>query len=179
MALAHQKFREIVFLLLYSYDLGKGADEEVIPLVMTELAVTRRSVKEAQHRMCEVLKLRSEIDSLIEKISKSYDFDRIQSVEKNVLRLGLYEMMHDDEIPPKVAIAEAMRLTRKFATPEASSFVNAVMDKAYRMTLGQSLDDKALDESVNALEESEKITRQISEDSATFVHEPDSTLPKE
>ncbi len=179
MALAHQKFREIVFLLLYSYDLGKGADEEVIPLVMTELAVTRKSVKEAQHRMCEVLKMKSQLDALIEKISKSYDFDRIQSVEKNVLRLGLYEMMHDDEIPPKVAIAEAMRLTRKFATPAAASFVNAVMDKAYRMSKGETFDDSAMKESVQALEESEKIARQISEDSATFVHEPNPKLPEE
>lgn len=171
MAIAHQKFREIVFLSLYSLDLGKGPEDEMISLLMNELAVTRKSVKEAQNKVSEILKKVKELDKLIEKISTSYEFDRIQSVEKNVLRLGLFEMLHDDTIPPKVAIAEAMRLTRKFATPAGASFVNAVLDKAYRMSLGEALDDKSISESVAALEESEEIARQISEDSANFVHE--------
>lgn len=171
MALAQQKFREIVFLSLYSNDLGKGSENDMTPLLMDELAVTRKTVKEAQLRSAIILTKLQEIDALIEKISRGYDFCRIQTVEKNVLRLGIYELQFDSDVPPKVVIAEALRITRKFATPAAAGFVNAVLDKVYRMTQGTALDDAALSQSVQALQESEEIARQISQDPAIFIHE--------
>lgn len=65
---------------------------------------------------------------MITEHSTSYEFERIPRIERNVLRLGVYEIMYDSDIPPKVAIAEAIRLTRKFATPESATFVNAILD---------------------------------------------------
>ncbi len=172
MALSQQKFREIVFLSLYSYDSGKGTEEDVIPLLMNELAVTRRSVKEAQHKVLEIQSQLPEIDPLIAKISTSYDFNRIQTVELNILRLGVFELLYDAKIPPKVAISEAMRLTRKFATPAAAAFVNAVLDRIYQMKQGKSVDNTAIEKTAEELQKSEEITRQISDDSATFTYEP-------
>ena len=65
-----------------------------------------------------------------------YDIDRIHSVERNVLRLGIYELFFDPEIPPKVAIAEAIRMSKKFGTPESVSYVNAIMDNIYKRKQG-------------------------------------------
>jgi N utilization substance protein B len=48
------------------------------------------------------------------------------------LRLGIFEIFFDSEIPAKVAIAEAIRLCRKFGTPESSQFVNAILDGVYK-----------------------------------------------
>lgn len=132
MSLPQQKFREIVFQMLFSIDMGQASEEDMLPLLMAELSVTKQSVRKAQERVRNLLTRQSEIDALIAKSSTSYSFERIQSVERNILRLGIFEMLYDDEVPPKVAIAEAVRLTRKFSTPESGHFVNAILDSIYK-----------------------------------------------
>lgn len=131
MAIPNQKFREIVFQLLYSYDMGKAHPEDLIPMIMKELAVTRKTVLMAQERVEAILK---QLDGLDAKISQSiddYTFDQIHSVERNILRLGVFEILHDEAIPPKVAITEAIRLAKKFSTAEATAFINGVLDRIY------------------------------------------------
>ncbi len=130
MALTPQKRRELLFLLLYSSDFGSC--EEVAKVVMEQLAITKKSVREAQQVVEKILARREEIDILIRHHSKSYEFERIPGIERNVLRVAVYEMLFSKEVPPKVAISESIRLARKFATAEAATFVNAVMDSLYR-----------------------------------------------
>lgn len=127
-----QKFREIVFQLMYSHDIAQSDPQDMIPLIMTELEVSKKSVVAAQERVNTIVPKFSEIDALIAKASLSYEFERIQTVERNILRLGIFEMIFDETIPPKVAIAEALRLARKFGSPESASFVNAVLDSVYK-----------------------------------------------
>lgn len=134
MALPPQKFREIVFQLLYSQDFAPLEPENSIPFMMNELKVTRRSMLEAHARVNKILE---KIDKLDEKIAASatdYSFDRISRVERTILRQGVFELLFDPSLPPKVAIAEAIRLCRKFGTPESAQFVNAVLDDIYKRT---------------------------------------------
>lgn len=137
MPISPQKFREIVLHLLYSDDFGSC--EEVAEMVMAQLAVTKKTVREAFEIKEKIVQKIGEIDGLVRKHSSSYDFERIPRIERNVIRLGVYELLHSPEVPPKVAIAEAIRLARKFATPEAATFVNAVLDSIYKVhdTAGQ------------------------------------------
>lgn len=132
MPLPHTKFREIVFQMLYSYDMSQASDEDMLPLLMEELSVTKQSVRQAQERVHAINQKLSEIDSLIATHSHSYEFERIQTVERNILRLGIYELLFDEEIPDKVAISEALRLAKKFGTPESVHYVNGVMDCIYK-----------------------------------------------
>lgn len=132
MALAPQKFREILFQLIYSDDFG--GDAEIVEMLMAQLAVTKRVVREAVVIKQKFLEKKQEIDAILTKHSESYDFERIPRVERNVMRLGVYELFFATDVPPKVAIAEAIRLTRKFATPEAATFVNALLDTVYKQT---------------------------------------------
>lgn len=132
MTLAPQKFREIVFLLLYSQGFFDLLDEEIVPMVMRELKVSKRSCLEAKAKVNEIVEKMGEIDKMIQKASTEYSFDRISRIEKTILRLGLFEVLFDAKMPPKVAISEAIRLTRKFGTPESSNFVNAIMDAVYQ-----------------------------------------------
>ena len=127
MALPIQKLREIVFHFLYSRDFGSSG-EDVIPFLMEHHKVTKKSLYAAQDIVNQLVEKQQEIDSLIEKHATDYEFHRIPRVEKNLLRLGVFEMMHYKETPPKVAIAEAIRLARKFTTKEGAQFVNAVLD---------------------------------------------------
>lgn len=129
MSLPPQKFREIVLQLLYSHDMGRSNDTDMLPFLMAELSVAKPHVVKAQARAHNIREKQIEIDALISKNSSSYDFERIQSVERNILRLAVFELLYDADIPDKVAIAEAIRLARKFSTPESASFINAILDQ--------------------------------------------------
>jgi len=127
-----QKFREIVFQLLYSHDFAPVETEETVPFLMNELKVTKKSVRDAHVRMQAILEKLPEIDARIAAASEIYAFDRISRVEKTLLRLGIFELLYDDTVPPLVAIAEGIRLCRKFGTRESADFVNAILDKVYK-----------------------------------------------
>jgi N utilization substance protein B len=135
MPISPQKFREIVFQLLYSEDFG-GSDG-VVEMLMGQLAVTKKVVREACATKEKILEKKQELDRAIEGNSQAYDFERIPRVERNVLRLSLYELLFASDIPPKVAIAEAIRLSRKFATAEAATFVNAILDAVYKKMISK------------------------------------------
>lgn len=132
MNIPKQKFRELVFQMLYGHDMGQTSDEELCILLKEELKVSTAIARAALERVNLIKKKFGELDALIKETSHAYDFERIHSVERNVLRLGLYEMLFDDEIPPKVAIAEALRLSKKFGTPESTSYVNAILDNIFK-----------------------------------------------
>lgn len=132
MSISQKKIRELVFQLLYAKDVGDSDSSAMVPLLMKEHLLTRKTVLQAQQRAEAVFAKKKELDKEIEAVSTSYELDRIHSVERNILRLGLFELKYDEEIPPKVAISEAIRLTTKFSTPEGATFVNALLDTLWK-----------------------------------------------
>ena len=158
-----QKFREIVLQLLYSYDIAQSSEDALVPFLSKELSVSRGTMHSAWEKMQGVWENKSPIDEAISSISVGYALDRIQRIERNILRLGFYEMWFDEEIPPKVAISEAVRLARKFSTPEAASFVNALLDGLYKREVGQATDAQVLDRSKEELIQSERRSIEASE----------------
>lgn len=132
MSLPYKKFREIVLLLLYSHDFSDGEEEDTSALVMNELKVTQKYLTQAHQLRRDIESKISELDQHIRESAISYEFERIPRVERNILRLGAYELLHSPQIPGKVAISEAIRLSRKFASPESATFVNAVLDAIYQ-----------------------------------------------
>ena len=157
MALSQQKFREIVFQILYSQDVGRPDEALMTELMMGELAVSKRNVRLAQERAAAIHKELQDIDRRISSVSTSYDFERIQTVTKNILRLAVFELFFDPLMPAKVAIAEAIRLSRKFNTPESASFVNALLDHLYQESLGEHGNTQKLAKSAQEFMQSEKI----------------------
>lgn len=158
MALSHQKFREIVLQLLYSSQLGHAEEGVMLELMMTELEVSKKNIRLAQEKVQKIIQHRNQIDQMITSISTSYSFERIQEVSKNILRLGIFELFFEVEeprTPPKVVIAEAIRLSRKFNTPESASFVNALLDHLYQASLGQEENSIDLEKQAQVLLKSE------------------------
>ena len=70
-----------------------------------------------------------EIDALITKFTANYDIHRIAVVDRNILRVGIYEMLHCDDVPPVVAINEAIEVAKKFGSEESGRFVNGILDR--------------------------------------------------
>ena len=75
------------------------------------------------------LEHREESDELIRKHAINWELHRIAAVDRNILRLAIYEMLHRDDIPPVVSINEAVDIAKKFSTQESGKFVNGILDK--------------------------------------------------
>lgn len=72
---------------------------------------------------------REAIDEHIKKLATNWDLTRMAVVDRNILRLAIYEMLHRDDIPPIVSINEAVDIAKKFSTQESGRFVNGILDK--------------------------------------------------
>jgi len=72
---------------------------------------------------------RNEADEIIKKHAKNWELHRIAAVDRNILRLAIFEMNHRDDIPPVVSINEAVDIAKKFSTQDSGKFVNGILDK--------------------------------------------------
>ena len=75
-----------------------------------------------------VLEVKGELDALIVRFSKNWDINRMSCVDRNVMRIAVYEFLYCDNIPPKVSINEAVDIGKKFGTEESGAFINGIMD---------------------------------------------------
>jgi len=75
------------------------------------------------------LEHRDAIDEKIKSHTKNWDFHRIAAVDRNIMRLAIYEMLHREDIPPVVSINEAVDIAKKFSTEDSGKFVNGILDK--------------------------------------------------
>jgi len=76
-----------------------------------------------------VLEHGAAIDDLIKKHAKNWELHRLAAVDRNVMRLAIFEMLHRPDIPPAVSINEAVEIAKKFSTQDSGKFVNGILDK--------------------------------------------------
>ncbi len=76
-----------------------------------------------------VLEHRDAIDEQIKKHARNWDFHRIAAVDRNIMRLAIFEMLYRQDIPPIVSINEAVDIAKKFSTEDSGKFVNGILDK--------------------------------------------------
>ena len=70
-----------------------------------------------------------EIDKMLEKYADNWAINRMATIDRNVLRIATYELLYTNEIPPKVAINEAIEVAKKYGDKDSGKFVNGVLDK--------------------------------------------------
>ena len=86
-----------------------------------------------------VLTHKTDIDATITKFAPDWPLEKITTVDRNVLRIGTYELVYDDEIPSKVAINEAIELAKTFGGESSGKFVNGVLGAVYRNQIEQGI----------------------------------------
>ena len=74
----------------------------------------------------------ADLDAQIQGASKNWRLERMARVDRNLLRLALYELKHADDVPAKVAINEAIEIAKRYGTNESSAFVNGILDRLLR-----------------------------------------------
>jgi N utilization substance protein B len=123
--------REMAVQFLYQWDLGDENLEESLALFWGHFEQKpdeeMKAFVEAVVRS--VLAHQKEIDEKIRQYAEHWDFSRIAAVDRNILRLGIYEMLFCDDIPPVVSINEAVDIAKKFSTAESGKFVNGILDR--------------------------------------------------
>ena len=122
--------RELAVQFLYQYDLSGGSLEEALPLFWeTQSEVSEDGRKFTEELVQGVVEHRVAIDERIAKYTDNWDLPRIAAVDRNILRLAMYEMLFRDDIPPVVSINEAVDIAKKFSTRESGAFVNGILDR--------------------------------------------------
>ncbi len=127
--------RECAVQILYQFDVNPVGIEEALLLFWQTQDETSPGVKSFAEELARgTIAHRDEVDEKIKKYTEHWELGRIAMVDRNVLRLAIYEMMFRHDIPPVVSINEAVDLAKKFSTPESGGFVNGILDRV-RMDL--------------------------------------------
>lgn len=133
----HSRARSWTLQVLYGWEVS-GSDRPLTEYA--EQALSRRRVAERYrphlHRLLEVLEEHlPEIDEVLADIMPNWRLERLAVIDRNVLRIGSAELLHLEEIPPKVAISEGVTLAEKYGGEESPRFVNGVLDAVYHDVL--------------------------------------------
>ncbi|HUI07952.1 MAG TPA: transcription antitermination factor NusB [Verrucomicrobiae bacterium] len=122
--------RELAVQFLYQFEVSGGAIEEALALFwQTQPEVGDPGRRFAEELVRGVVENRAAIDEKIAKYTEHWDLPRIAAVDRNILRLAIYEMLYRDDIPPVVSINEAVDIAKKFSTRESGAFVNGILDR--------------------------------------------------
>ncbi len=121
--------RAIVLQILYQDDLNPTQPEDVkTQFVNSRLKNNQELVKFADGLIIGVRNNRDALDERLSKIADNWRLSRMAATDRNVLRLGAYELLHTDT-PPPVVINEAIELARRYGSNQSAQFVNGVLDR--------------------------------------------------
>ena len=121
--------REIALQVLYQIDMSEDTTEEAFNLFWEHFTPPDDLKEFSQKIVSGVCQHEEEIDVIIEHYSEHWRLKRMTIVDRNILRLAIFELMFCDDIPPKVVLNEAVELGKKFGSDKSGSFVNGILDK--------------------------------------------------
>lgn len=122
--------REQALRWLYEIDVGKTPIEEAVTEAQMEL--DEEGLAFAQELLRGAAGNVKEIDGLIARYAKDWSLDRMPAVDRNILRLAIFEILHLPDVPPSVSVDEAVELAKRYSTAESSKFVNGVLGALLR-----------------------------------------------
>ncbi|WP_083244052.1 transcription antitermination factor NusB [Leptospira tipperaryensis] len=125
---ARRTSREIAVMALYQLELTKPPLKDVLKFKWYDKKTEQEERDFAISIVNGVVKNQEQIDTLIKKYSKNWDFSRISVVNKAILRLSVYALLYSWEVPKNVTIDEAVELTKEFESEESARFVNGILD---------------------------------------------------
>lgn len=123
------KSREIALQVLYQVELNGGDAGEAFNLFWHNFGPSP-ALKDFSEKIVQgVCRHREQIDSIIESFSEHWRLERITVVDRNILRLAIFELLHCPDIPTKVVLNEAVELGKRFGSDQSGAFVNGILDR--------------------------------------------------
>ncbi|MGP0066567.1 MAG: transcription antitermination factor NusB [Isosphaeraceae bacterium] len=122
--------REVALQVLYQVEQNPSfAPAEVRQFIQRRLLNDRKLSEFTEGLVAGVKEHQERIDALISEFAENWRLDRMAAIDRNILRLGAYEMMFCPEVPARVAINEALELAKRYSTAQSSRFVNGILDR--------------------------------------------------
>lgn len=120
---------------LYAWESRGGGEEMLVPVLeelYTQLRVSARNRLYADALLRLVSRNLPALDALLQEHLTNWSLNRLSVIDRNILRLGVTELLYVDDVPPRVTIREMIRLAERYSTPESPRFVNGVLDAVMR-----------------------------------------------
>jgi transcription antitermination protein NusB len=137
---ARRRARECALQMLFSYDVTQSSVEELIETYWGEMAEAAEDVRSfANELVAGAISHLDEIDELIRLRTEHWRITRMAIVDRNLLRLAIFEFLYQPTTPMTVAINEALEIARRFSTHEATQFINGILDAIKRDVESQTL----------------------------------------
>ncbi len=131
MTVTRKRMRELTMKIVYEYEFYKGAElqEQVKLFLEQEEDLTDEDRQAILDRSLQIFPKIKDFDGEINENAKGWKTSRMSRVDLSIIRLALYEMEYDDEVPVKVAINEAVELAKEYGGDESPRFVNGILAK--------------------------------------------------
>jgi transcription antitermination factor NusB len=123
--------RELALQVLFHMEFNQGDPAESFERVGANFDSSTASHPFARQLVTGVCEQKEKLDALIGKASQHWRLERMSIVDRNVLRIAVYEVLFLKDIPPKVSIDEAVELGKKYGTDESGAFINGILDTVY------------------------------------------------
>jgi N utilization substance protein B len=124
-----RKAREYALQALYYIDIRRDDSPEALELYCSSFAPSTPAIPFFTRLVEGILKTRPRLDAAIERYSNNWKVSRMSCVDRNIMRIAVYELLYCQDIPTKVSINEAVDIAKKFGTEESGAFVNGVVDR--------------------------------------------------
>ncbi len=122
-----RKAREVALQTLYEIDTSRHRAEEVLNRILFDQEIAEEGAIFARNLVTGVIANMESIDENIKVYAPAWPIEQISVIDRNILRLAIFEIIIDNEVPVKVAINEAIELAKSFGTDNSSKFVNGVL----------------------------------------------------
>jgi N utilization substance protein B len=123
-----RKSRELAMQALFYMDMNQNDSNELLERFCLNFTSSKKARPFFLKLVKGVIQAKSEIDSIIETFSDNWKINRMACVDRNIMRIAVYEMLYCQDIPTKVSINEAIDVGKKFGTEESGAFINGILD---------------------------------------------------
>lgn len=124
-----RRSRQFALQVLYQLEINKQSAQETLNQFQKTYLPQGERDEFLERLVYGVLEHRKEIDRLIKQYSKNWRLDRMPLIDRNILRLAIFELMHCEDIPPKVTLNEAIELGKRYGSEDSGRFVNGILDR--------------------------------------------------
>jgi N utilization substance protein B len=135
-----RKAREVALQVLFQIDVSQVDVDEAVELFWSNFEAPENVREFSTHLIKGTHSQLIEIDELIKSCSENWSLDRMSKVDKNILRLAVFELVYCDDIPPKVTLNEAIDLGKYYGSENSGSFINGILDALYTKLLQEDPD---------------------------------------
>ena len=127
MSEVRRKARIVALQTLYEVDCSAHRPEEVLSRLLKEKALTGEAADFSHNLVTEILHHKQDIDDVIREFAPAFPVEQIATIDRNILRLAIFEVLFDNRVPVKAAINEAVELAKSFGGDATPKFINGVL----------------------------------------------------